>query len=261
MEILVFIALGLVAGFFAGLLGVGGGIVTVPVMSLWLLPYFQFPASDVVHIAIASSLLAIIPTSVMSTYGHHKQGGILWPLAMRFTPGLILGSVLGAFLATKVAGYNLQVVFGLFLVIVALYMMKSPQGFALARGNKNIKFPFISLPIGAISAALGVGGGTMTVPYLLWRGKSIQQAIGVSAYCGLPIALASSFTFLIVDSVDSNQFSAGFIHIPAVVGISVGSILFAPVGAYCTHHWPVVSLKRIFALVLLLASGRLLGVY
>jgi uncharacterized membrane protein YfcA len=259
MEIVAFVLLGIVAGFFAGLMGIGGGIITVPVMSLLILPYLDFPSEVIMHIAIASSLAAILPTSIMSTYGHHRQGGIVWPIAMKMTPGLLLGAGLGAFFASNLTHYVLQLTFALFLIFVSIYMFFSPADLIKPGAKRMSNFPYISLLIGALSAVLGVGGGTMTVPYLLWRGTEIHQAIGISAYCGLPIAISSTVVFYFMQSTSDSSLSFEFVYLPAVLGISTGSIIFAPVGAKFTACMPVRKVKILFSLVLLASSAQLLG--
>lgn len=261
MELLGFILLGLVSGFFAGLLGLGGGVITVPVMALIALPYLNFPPNEVMHVAVASSLAAIIPTALMSAYGHHQQKGIIWPIALKFTPGLLVGGVAGALLASVIAKENLQLAFASFLVFVAIYMLFSPTALIKPFSGKTGVNAYVSFPISCISALMGVGGGTMTVPYLLWRGIDIRKAIGISAYCGLPIAIASSLTYSIIQYSDAHSSSGQFIYIPAVLGISLGSILSAPFGAKCTHHFPIMFIKRLFSIVLLIASAKLFMVW
>jgi len=261
MELFGFILLGLTSGFFAGLLGLGGGIITVPVMALVALPYLNFPAHELMHIAVASSLAAIIPTALMSIYGHQHQRGIIWPIALKFTPGLIIGGVSGALLASSVASQGLQFAFASFLIFVAMYMLFSPVNMLKTIQDKVKINSLVPVPIAFISASLGVGGGTMTVPYLLGRGVELPKAIGISAYCGLPIAVASSLTFYIMQSMSFSNVSGQFIYFPAVLGIIIGSIISAPLGAKCTHLFPLKLIKRLFSIVLLIASAKLFMIW
>lgn len=260
MEIISFVLLGIVAGFFAGLLGVGGGIITVPVMTLLLLPLFDLPAENMMHIAVASSLAAIIPTSIMSAYGHHRQGGIIWSIAYKLTPGLLLGAGLGAYLVSRIDTSSLQFSLAFFLFIVSLYMFFSPQFWIKSARDKIRIFALWSLPIGLFSSMMGVGGGTMTVPFLLWRGLDIRKAIGISAYCGLPIAFASSVCFYFIQQSAEGQSAVNFLYLPAVVGISLGSLFFAPIGANFTHKYSMMVIKRTFSVVLMIASLQLLDI-
>jgi len=261
MELFGFVLLGLVSGFFAGLLGLGGGIITVPVLALVALPYLNFPLNELMHIAVASSLAAIIPTAVMSTYGHHQQRGIIWPIAIKFTPGLLIGGILGAILASSTESLSLQFAFAVFLIFVAIYMLFSPTDLVKPMATEANVNAYVSLPISCTSALLGVGGGTMTVPYLLWRGVELRKAIGISAYCGLPIAIASSLTFYLIQSLGLHNSAGQFIYFPAVLGIILGSIISAPIGAKCTRLLPVRFIKRLFSIVLLLASAKLFMIW
>jgi len=261
MELIGFLLLGLISGFFAGLLGLGGGIITVPVMALMALPYLGFPSNQVMHIAVASSLATMIPTALMSAYGHHKQRSIVWSIAWKFTPGLIVGGVSGAILANYIASQSLQYTFATFLIFVAIYMLLSPADLVKPINGKEKLDSYVSLPISCISAILGVGGGTMTVPYLMWRGIELRKAIGISAYCGLPIAVASSATFYVMQSSGHLNSAEQFFYFPAVLGIIIGSIISAPIGAKCTHYLPVKLIKRLFSIVLLLASAKLFMIW
>lgn len=256
MELIWFIFLGLASGFFAGLLGLGGGIITVPVLALLIFPYLNFPSDEIMHIAVASSLAAMIPTSIMSIYGHHRQKGILWSIAFKFTPGLIVGGVIGAILASIIARQSLQYSFATFQIFVVAYMLfSSVTSVKSIVGNQTVN-PYISLPISCLSSLLGVGGGTMTVPYLLWRGLEMRQAIGISAYCGFPIAIASTFTYSLMQYNDLNDFFGEFIYLPSVVGIGLGSILSAPLGAKCVSYLPVNFIKLLFSMMILLVSAK-----
>jgi len=261
MELIGFVLLGLISGFFAGLLGLGGGIITVPVMAMVALPYLNFSAHEVMHVAVASSLVAMIPTAFMSAFGHYRQQGIIWSIALKFSPGLIIGGVLGALLASSVASQSLQFAFATFLIFVSMYMLSSPVDMLKPAHTKAKINPAVSLPIAFISASLGVGGGTMTVPYLQWRGVELRKAIGISAYCGLPIGIASSLTFYAMQSSDLPVSTGQFIYFPAVLGIIIGSMISAPFGAKCTHHLPVKLIKRLFSIVLLLASAKLFMIW
>jgi len=154
----------------------------------------------------------------------------------------------------------LQFSFAIFLFFVALYMFFSPQSWIKSVAGGMKAFPLVSVPIGFLSSIMGVGGGTMTVPYLLWRGLDIRKAIGISAFCGLPIAFIASVTFYTLQKSGEGQ-AVDFLYMPAVLGISIGSIFFAPIGAKFTHIFPVLTIKRLFSLLLIVASAKLLGFF
>ena len=272
MEILVFICVGIFTGLSAGLLGVGGGIVSVPAMVI-LLPYFDVPQSLVMHIAIATSLLLIIPTSIVSAYSHSRNNAIVWPSVVLMLPGLIAGGLIGAYAVILSERELLQTVFSILLFLIAMYMLfgktrkvskKKTVKYELKDKSSLIDHFFswgafiIASLIGAISSLMGVGGGTMTVPYLVWRGITLPNAIGTSAFCGLPIAVSSSLLFFLSHVEKSQTENPGFIYLPAFSGILIGAMIFTPIGAKLTHRLDVLILKKVFVVTLLAVSVKLL---
>ena len=266
MELLIFICVGVFTGLSAGLLGVGGGIISVPAM-IFLLPYFDVPPHLIVHIAIATSLMLIIPTSILSAYSHSKNNAIEWSSVKRLVPGLILGGVLGAGIIVSAAHELLQAIFSGFLMLIALYMLfgKTPTRVLPeeSRAINDFQHFFPSLFIGIISSMMGVGGGTMTVPYLVWRGLALPKAIGSSAFCGLPIAVAGSvsyFVFNIVSDLNKQAVDVtSYLYFPAFIGILIGVVISTPVGAKLAHTLNVVLLKRVFVAMLFLVSIKLMA--
>lgn len=255
MEIFAYILTGCFSGLLAGLLGIGGGLLTVPVM-LFLLPHFGLPESQIMHMAIATSLAAIIPTSMLSAWGHYKHNSIDYDAVKRLAPGLMLGSFVGAIFASYIPKTELQLVFALFLLFVVYKMLKSSE---TKIGIKNPFYMFVAGPlIGSISALLGVGGGTMTVPFLTWQGLSLQKAVGSSALCGLPIAIAGSLAFANMHVFNHNAADQQFIYWPALAGIVIGSLLSVRFGVKAAHRLPVKRLKIIFSLLLLLVAVKLM---
>jgi len=262
-SILVYLALGVGAGFIAGLLGVGGGLLIVPTLTAVFL--WQGMSVDVVmHLALGTSLATIVVTSLSSVRAHHLRGAVDWGLVRGLAPGLMLGAASGAVIAHYLETMVLVWIFAIFELFVAVYMFfGSPkpqsageqgpsQGELLAAGNS----------IGAVSALLGIGGGTMTVPYLSWRGLLMPRAVAVSAACGLPIALAGAISYLVAgwQVASLPDLVSGYIYWPAFIGIVSSSVLFAPLGARCAHALPVLVLRRVFACLLaVLGVGMLLS--
>jgi len=250
--------LGLVAGVLAGMLGIGGGLVIVPALMV-LLQYQGFDSASLAHSAIGSSLVTIIPTSVVSTWAHHRKRAVDWQVFARMSPGLLVGAMMGALLADQLQSLWLQRLFGLFLMLVAVQML-------LGKFNKstNEQLPgawLLSMAgaiIGSVSGLLGIGGGTMTVPMLARYGKPLAKAVATSAACGLPIALAGSLGFIWLGERQAD-FSTGYVYWPAVLAISATSMLAAPWGAALAHNLPVSILKRVFALLLVLVGLKLLS--
>ncbi|MBE9515502.1 MAG: sulfite exporter TauE/SafE family protein [Proteobacteria bacterium] len=258
-SLLTFIVLGCFSGVIAGLLGVGGGLVIVPILSALLL-ISGVSTELVVHIAIGTSLATIIPTSISSAWAHHKHKAVLWHVVIRITPGIIIGALLGAWLADWLASAQLRNVFACFEFTVAAWMI---WGHAPNKARETISaatYGFAGLVIGSISSLLGIGGGTLTVPFLTWSGTPLPKAIGSSAACGLPIAIAGAFGFVLtgINETGLPDYSSGYLYWPAFVGISVASVVFAPIGAKLAHRLPVPALKKVFAGFLVLLGVKML---
>ncbi len=259
--LLAYISLGALAGLSAGLLGIGGGLIIVPaLLAIWQQGGVDSPW--LMQMAIATSLASIVFTSISSVRAHHRRGAVLWPRVRQLAPGILLGAGLGAMQASWLPGQWLKVGFGVFELLVAAQMAfqwrpkphrSLPDGFGMTAAG---------LVIGWVSALMGVGGGTLTVPFLSWCNVTMQKAVATSAACGLPIAVAGSFAYVLaswnVQGLPPE--SLGFIHLPALLGVVATSMLFAPLGARLAHSLSGQVLKRVFALFLtLLGLWMLLG--
>lgn len=259
-EWVTYLGLGAFAGLLAGLLGVGGGLVIVPVLAAIFVANGFDPAT-LMHLAIGTSLATIVMTSIASVRAHHRHGAVLWSTFWRLTPGIVVGALLGALVADWLPGDRLRFIFGLFELLVALQM------------GLNLKpAPHRGLPgqlgmsvtggvIGAVSAVVGIGGGTMTVPFLAWCHVGLRQAVATSAACGLPIAIAGAAGFLLSGwgGTGLPPGSSGYLYWPAFAAIVTASMLFAPLGAHLTHTLPLGVIKRLFALLLLLLALYMLS--
>ncbi|MGH8467749.1 MAG: sulfite exporter TauE/SafE family protein [Gammaproteobacteria bacterium] len=257
--LIAYLALGTLAGILAGLLGIGGGIVIVP--GLYFLFLTQgFPEQICMHLAIGSSLASVVFTSMSSASAHHRRGSVHWTAVRGLTPGLLAGAALGAALADLIPERGLRLGFGLFEIAVAVQLLvdfePAPHRDLPRRGVLGLTGALI----GMVSALLGIGGGTLTVPFLLWCNVSMHPAVGTSAACGLPIALAGALGFVITgwDGAGLPPRSSGYLYWPAVTAVAGGSVLFAPLGARLGHTLPVASLKRLFALVVAVIGIRIL---
>ncbi len=251
--------LGMIAGGVGGLLGLGGGIIIVPSL-LFIFTWQGFPANVLMHFAVATSLFTIVFTSVSSSYAHHKHKAVLWPQVYLLTPGIIMGAILGAFIADYLSSDLLRRAFGIFEIFVACqigFAVKPTVQRALPGRNGMI---LAGGGIGTLSTIMGIGGGTLTVPFLTWCQVDIRKAVATSSACGFPIALAGTLTMIFTGLDYSNlpENSIGYVYWPAAVAILVTSVLFAPVGAKLAHTMPVNSLKRIFAIVLACIGLRML---
>jgi len=247
-----------VAGLLAGLLGVGGGLIIVPAL-LWLFVIQGLETPHLMQLAVGTSLASIVFTSLSSIYAHHRHQAVLWPKVLALTPGILVGALLGALLADQLASQQLTTLFALFEVLVALQMWfgRTPQQQRqLSNGVMNLA----GIIIGAFSALIGIGGGTLTVPFLSAINTPIRQAVATSAACGLPIALAGTVGFIVIGWGNSQlpAGSWGYLYPPALLGIVISSVLFAPLGARLAHRLPTVLLKRFFAGFLLVLGLKLL---
>jgi len=254
-----YLVLGCGAGFIAGLFGVGGGLIIVPAL-IFLFQQQHVAASGLMHLALGTSLATIVVTSLASIYAHQGQDNIRWELFRLLSPGLIIGVFCGSWVADRIDGDLLRTGFSVFVILVAVQIGLELRPEAQRRLANKRELGLAGTLIGLVSALVGIGGGTLTTPYLLWNAVSIRQAIGTSAACGLPIALFGSIGYMIV-GLDAGQLpegSSGYIYWPAWLGIVMTSIVFAPLGARLTGLLPTRVLKRIFALLLILVAIRLL---
>ena len=261
IEWLIYLATGAFAGLLAGLLGVGGGLIIVPVLALSFAA--QGMADEVLmHLAVGTSLATIIFTSLSSVYAHHRRGAVDWQAFRAMTPGIVLGALLGAVIARWLPTLSLRYLFGVFELFVAVQMLLSMKP-APHRGLPgNWGMSGAGTVIGTLSALVGVGGGTLTVPFLLWCNVTVQRAIATSAACGLPIAVAGTSGFVITGwgNAQLPLWSSGYLYWPALLGVISASVLFAPLGAKLAHRLPSVVLKRLFSLLLLGLALRMLSV-
>jgi uncharacterized membrane protein YfcA len=245
--------LGAFAGTLAGLLGVGGGLVIVPVLIfLWqpeIVGGAPLGGSQAVQLAIGTSLAVIVFTSFSSVSAHHRHGSVLWPVFWRLTPGILLGAFLGAMLASSLPQDDLKTVFGLFELVVASQMIVGAHTLKQRSMPGALGMGLAGSVIGAVSALVGIGGGTMTVPFLNACKVRMQQAVGTSAACGFPIAVGGALSYMMLGwgNVQLPTGSAGFVYGPALLGIALTSMLFAPLGAALAHRLPTPVLKRVFA--------------
>lgn len=254
---LIYLLLGAFAGIAAGLLGVGGGLIIVPV----LVAIFQLQSFDqqiVMHLALGTSLATIVFTSLSSVIAHHRRGAVIWNMVRSMAPGMLLGAMFGAYIADNVSAGQLKLFFAAFELAVAIYMlMGAPVATSLAKASpKRIELFGVSVGIGGIASVLGIGGGTLTVPYLCVRGINIRKAVAASTACGLPIAVSGALGYCLfgLDETTLPAYSTGFIYWPAWAGIISVSLLTAPIGATLAHHLPVASLKKGFAVMLMLMA-------
>ncbi|MFC4160541.1 sulfite exporter TauE/SafE family protein [Chitinimonas lacunae] len=254
-----FLAVGAVAGFLAGLLGVGGGLVIVPAL-LAVFEWLGFPSRHLLHMALGTSLASIVFTSLSSLRAHHGRGAVQWPTVRGMSAGLALGTFGGAWLAARIPTVGLKWFFVVFAVVVAVQMLSGYKPRPSRRLPGAAGLNGVGGVIGAVSSFVGIGGGSMSVPFLTACNVPMQQAVGTSAALGLPIALAGLAGYAVngfgIEGLP--PYSVGYLYLPALAGIVGASVVLAPLGAAVAHRLPVPALKKCFALLLLTLAGKML---
>lgn len=252
MEFLLYLILGGFAGVLAGLFGVGGGIIIVPVLVLSFTAQ-GFSPDVLTHLAVGTSLATIIFTSINSILAHHRKGAVRWPIVVWMTLGILAGTAVGTLTAAAIQGPMLLKIIGVFAIVMAIQMGLNlkPKASGDVPGKPGLTIA--GIVIGWASAIFGIGGGSLTVPFLSWRSVPMQQAVATSAACGLPIAVVGALSFMLVgwDEAQLPEWSLGFVYLPAMAGIAITSMFFARIGANLAHRLSPLVLKRLFALLLL----------
>ena len=258
-EWLSYLLLGAFAGTIAGLLGVGGGLIIVPVL-VFIFTGHQFASDVIVHIAVGTSLASIVVTSISSTWAHHRHGAVIWPVFRRLAPGIVIGTFIGAGVADLMNANTLRTFFGVFELTVAAQMALNVKPAPHRQLPGWVGITSAGSGIGALSAIVGIGGGTLTVPFLVWCNTQMHKAVATSAACGLPIALAGAVAYTLTGLNETSlpAGAVGYVYWPAFVGIVATSMLFAPLGARLAHRLPVNVLKKVFALLLAILGIRML---
>ncbi|MFH7766962.1 sulfite exporter TauE/SafE family protein [Acinetobacter sp. BSP-28] len=254
MELIIFLVIGAFAGFAAGLFGVGGGTIIVPLLYI-VFTQMGYDPAVVMHLALGTSLATIVVTSISSLMAHHKKDGVMWPVFKNLAPGMAIGCFFGAGIAGWLSGIHLQLIVGLFLIWVAYNMFMG----AKKAVDTNKSLPSTPTQVGAgagigiASAMFGIGGGSLTVPYLNHYGVVMQKAVGTSAACGLPIAIAGAlgFMFFGMKAQVNVPNTIGFVHLYAFLGISIMSFFTAKFGAKAAHALSPSVLKKCFAALLI----------
>jgi len=249
--VLALCAMGIFGGFAAGLLGIGGGMILVPFMTM-IFTSLQFPPQLVVHMAIATCLATILFTSISSVRAHHLQGAVRWPIVRLLSPGILAGSWIGPWIAKQMNTTVLALFFGLFVAVAATQML-IPAKPATRRDLPGTAGMFgAGGVIGVLAGLVGAGGGFVSIPFMTWCGVRIHGAVATSAALGFPIALSGTLANMVFGSNAPGlpAYSLGFVYLPALAVIATASVIMAPLGARTAHRWPVQRLRRVFAFLL-----------
>lgn len=254
------LALGLVAGFLAGLLGIGGGMLMVPLLT-YLLAQRGVESGMAVKMAIATSMATIAFTSLSSVLAHHKRGAVRWALVRGLSPGIVVGGLLaGAGLFAVIKGAWLALVFAVFVSISGWQMLRN------ARPTPSRQMPGAAGQFGAgagtglLSGLVGAGGGFVSVPFMVWCNVPVHNAVATSAALGFPIALANTLGYVVGgwSLAPVLPGSLGYLYLPALALIALASVTMAPLGARAAHALDVAQLKRVFALLLFVLAAYML---
>lgn len=258
-DIGLFAVLGLTAGFLSGLFGIGGGMVIVPGL-FYLFHILNIPHGLLMHLAAGSSMCIMVFTSASSTWSHHLKGDVRWWILGRILPAIAVGVTLGKLLANHLNTDVLELIFGLFLVFVALKILFEWVPKPENPGNpKRWLTNLVGTVLGLKSGILGIGGGAISVPFLLYSGLPMSQASGTSASFTLPIAIVGTMSGLLLTTPGvAIPLATGSIYWPAVALVAPFTMLGAPLGTRLCHQVPSNSLKRWFAVLLLCLGIRLL---
>lgn len=250
-SIAIFLVTGAAAGLMAGLFGVGGGLIIVPALA-WLLPRQGVSDAVLMQSAIGTSLAVIGLTSISSMRAHQARGGVLWPVFWRLAPGIVAGSLLGASIAHGLSGHTLKRIVGVGALLISAQMLIDAQPKTARALPGAIALAGVGGVIGMLSALIGIGGGSLTVPFLNACSIDMRRAVGTSAACGVPIAWAGAagFAFNGLGVAGLPPYSLGYIDLAAFAGIAVMSVFAAPLGAKLAHRLPPRVLKRAFAVFL-----------
>jgi uncharacterized membrane protein YfcA len=263
MEYLLYLGTGAVAGLLGGLLGIGGGLVIVPIL-VYVFQAHGVDASVLTQMAVGTSLATIIFTSFSSVRAHHERGAVRWALVRHIAPGIVLGTFLGAQIAHYLPGKNLQLLIGGFAILMAVQMLTNWKPGGHSTAPSPLKTPSLLMGggiIGSVSALFGIGGGTLTVPWLNYHSIRMQEAVATSSACGIAIAIAGSLGFIWTGWQHAGlpAHAIGYVYLPAFAGISLSSIVFARLGVRLAHQLPASTLKKVFATLLILVGIKMIS--
>ncbi len=256
---LAYLAMGLGVGVFAGMLGIGGGTMLVTLM-VFAFGAQGFPADRVLHLALGTAMATIIPTSIASFRAHHRHGAVRWDIVRAAEPGLVLGAVAGTIIAGGIPSKNLAIVFVAFAYYAGAQMMLDikPKPARQLPGPRVVAAT--GAVVGVLCALVGAAGGIITIPLLTMCNVPIRSAIGTSAAFGLPVAIAGTagYVWSGLEADHLPPLAVGYVFVPALIAVMIGTALTVPAGARLAHRMPVPILKRMFAVILWVLATKML---
>jgi uncharacterized membrane protein YfcA len=260
--LLAYVAAGAIVGFLAGLLGIGGGMTLVPVLAAMFTAQ-QFAPSHTVHLALGTGMASIVFTSTSSVRAHHRLGGVDWSLVRRIGPGMVAGTLLSSALSGWLPQRVLALAFAAIVYAGATQILLGRRPAAARALPRTPALLAVGLVIGVVSGLVSAGGAFMTVPFMLFCGVAMTTAIGTGAALGVPVAVVGTFGYVLGGwrIAELPSLSLGFVYLPALLAIVVGSTLTAPFGARAAHRLPVLTLRRVFAGLLYVLATKMLWTY
>jgi uncharacterized protein len=256
---LTYLLMGLFVGLFAGMLGIGGGVLLVPLM-VFAFTAQHFPDDRILHLALGTALTSIVFTSLSSLRAHHRHGAVRWDIVRSASPGLVAGTLAGTFVADWLDSRYLAIFFVVFVYYSAARLFSSRKPAATRQLPGRVGIGIASAIVGIISSLVGAGGGVVSIPLMILCNVPIRNAVGTSAALGLPIALAGAAGYIYNGLGQSHlpPMSLGYVYVPALVGLVIGTFVTVPLGARAAHSMPVDRLKKIFAVILFLLATKML---
>ena len=256
---IVYLLMGLFVGFFAGMLGIGGGLILVTLM-VFLFSVQGFPADRILHIALGTALTSIVFTSISSLRAHHRHGAVRWDIVKMAAPGLVAGTLLGAVVADRMASKYLAIFFVAFVYCAAVQMFVDMKPKPTRTLPGRARMWVAAIITGIVSSLVGAGGGLLSIPLMTMCNVPMRNAVGTSAALGLPIAIAGTAGYVYTGLGQDHlpPLTLGYVYVPALVGIVIGTFVTVPAGAKAAHTMPVPRLKKIFAVILFLMATKML---
>lgn len=252
-----------VGAILQGMVGIGTGIIVVPLLT-FILPNYGFNQSDAVHIALATSMSAIVISSISALLSHHKRGNIQWSLFNKIIIYSLVGSVIGAWAASEISGRYLQSIFGIFMLLLALYMLMKKSVVEQVDTIPELHVATIAsggMSIGFVASIIGTGGGVLMVPFLHALKIKMRYAVGTSTLIGLPVAIMGSITYIVagLSKLPASATTLGYLHWPAFLAIASAGMLCAPIGAKLATILPTKILQRIFAVCMIIVGFKMVA--
>lgn len=254
-----YLLLGAFVGIFACMFGIGGGAILVPVL-LFLFDAQHFPADHLLHLALGTSMATIIFTSLASLSKHHQLGAVNWRVVRTITPGILIGTAIGALFATSASPRFMGIFFALFVYFAATQILLDKRPHASRQLPGAAGMTLTGIFTGWLSSMVSIGGGTVVVPFLLWCNVALKNAIGTAAAIGFPVAIGGTAGYIVtgMNIHGLPEHTIGYVYLPALLWVALASVITAPIGAKAVHRMSVGVLRKLFAVLLIALATKLL---